>query len=153
MQWRAHEHGVEPSWCDTWRASCCSLHVCTKSHGVMHDSWLLKVAVLNCRGAGLDGLRYCQLLRDCSMKLVENCPSESWNALRVHCVSSLACTSARLHGVTRRFCFRDEQNVVGSRFLYRRLDIARKQRLLNVEYERTGSAVPKRRHIVCIGGR
>ena len=77
MHWRAHEHGVEPPWCDTWRASCCALHVCTKSHGVIHDSWLVKVTVLNCRGSSLDGLSYCQLLRDCSVTLVVDCPSES----------------------------------------------------------------------------
>jgi hypothetical protein len=32
--WRAHEHGG-----DMWRASCCALHVCTNSDGVLHDSW------------------------------------------------------------------------------------------------------------------
>ena len=58
MQWWAHVHGVEPPCCDTWRASCCALHVCIKPHGVRHYSWLVKVTVLNRRGAGLDGLAH-----------------------------------------------------------------------------------------------
>lgn len=95
--------GVEPPWCDTWRASCCALHVCTKSYGVMHDSWLVKVTVLNCQGASLDGLSCCQLLRDfrdtgcgLSVRILKRTKSVVRVFISVHFVATLLrdCTAS-----------------------------------------------------------